>query len=135
MIPTITRISPAAKVRLPSQSIGSLVRTPISRRLRYDQIVPAMPVGTETRKTSRHEIGASTPPSTSPMNMPLMPTTLLMPSASPRWFDGNASVRIATEFATRNAAPIPCTIRNEMSQSAPARPCIQSIVSSTEATV
>ena len=135
MIPIITSTRPAAKVRLPSQSIGSRVRTPISRRLRYDQIVPAMPVGTETRKTSRHEIGASRPPSTSPMNMPLMPTTLLIPSASPRWFDGNASVRIATEFATRNAAPIPCTIRKLISQSAPARPWSQSIVSSSDASV
>ena len=54
MIPIITSTSPAANVRLPSQSIGARVRTPISRRLRYDQIVPTMPNGTETRKTSRH---------------------------------------------------------------------------------
>ena len=67
--------------------------------------------------------------------MPLMPTTLLIPSARPRWFAGKASVRIATEFATRKAAPIPCTIRKEISQSAPARPCIQSIVSSSDASV
>ena len=135
MIPTITSTSPAAKVRFPAQSIGSRVRTPISRRLRYDQIVPRIPNGTETRKTSRQEIGASTPPSTRPMNRPLIPTTLLIPSASPRWFAGNASVRIATEFATRKAAPIPCTIRNPIRQSAPARPCSQSTVSSSDASV
>ena len=135
VIPIITSTSPAANVRLPGQSIGSRVRTPISRRLRYDQTVPTIPAGTETRKTSRHEIGASSPPSTRPMNMPLMPTTLLIPSARPRWFSGKASVRMATELATRKAAPTPCTIRKEMSQSAPARPWSQSIVSSSDATV
>ena len=45
------------------------------------------------------------------MNMPLTPTMLLIPSAIPRWLAGNASVRIAAEFASRNAPPIPCTIR------------------------
>ena len=69
------------------------------------------------------------------MNWPLIPTTLLIPSASPRWLAGNASVRIATEFAIRNAAPMPWTIRNTISQSAPARPVIQSIVRSSDATV
>ena len=69
------------------------------------------------------------------MNTPLMPTTLLIPSASPRWCAGNASVRIATELAIRNAAPIPWTIRHPISQSAPAGPLIQSIVSSSEESV
>ncbi len=69
------------------------------------------------------------------MNIPLIPTTLLIPSARPRWFAGKASVRMATELATRNAAPIPCTIRKPISQSAPARPCIQSIVSSSDESV
>ena len=32
------------------------------------------------------------------MNWPLIPTTLVIPSARPRWFAGNASVRIATEL-------------------------------------
>jgi hypothetical protein len=45
------------------------------------------------------------------MKEPLMPATLLIPSAIPRWFEGNASVRIAAEFATRKAAPTPWTIR------------------------
>ncbi len=71
----------------------------------------------------------------SPMNCPLMPTTLLSPSAIPRWFGGKASVRIAAEFAIRNAAPTPCTRRKLISQSAPARPSIQSIVSRSDATV
>ena len=129
------RTSPNAKVMFPSQSIGAGSCTPISRSLRCDQIVPKIPNGTETRKTSRQLIGASRPPSSSPMNWPLIPTTLFRPSASPRWLAGNASVRIAAEFAIRNAAPTPCTSRKPISQSAPARPCIQSIVSRSDATV
>ena len=135
VIPIITSTRPPAKVTLPAQSIGARRCTPISRRLTRDQIVPKMPNGTETRKTSRQSIAARKPPRTSPMNTPLIPTTLLMPSASPRWLAGNASVRIATELAISNAAPIPWTIRNTISQSAPAAPVIQSIVSSSEASV
>ena len=45
------------------------------------------------------------------MNIPLTPTMLLIPSAIPRWLAGNASVMIAAAFASRNAAPTPCTIR------------------------
>ena len=78
--------------------------------------------GRRRGRSSRQEIGARTPPRTRPMNMPLIPTTLLIPSARPRWFAGNASVRIATEFAIRKAAPIPCRMRKPISQSAPARP-------------
>ena len=44
--------------------------------------------------------------------MPLTPTMLLMPSAMPRWLAGNASVMIAAALASRNAAPMPCTMRN-----------------------
>ncbi len=44
--------------------------------------------------------------------MPLTPTMLLMPSAMPRWFSGNASVMIAAALAIRHAPPIPCTILN-----------------------
>ena len=43
--------------------------------------------------------------------MPLTPTMLLMPSAMPRWLAGKASVMIAAAFASRNAAPTPCTMR------------------------
>ena len=135
MTAIITSTSPTANVRLPAQSIGAGRRMPTSRSFRRDHTVPNRPNGTDTRKTSRQSIGASTPPSTRPMNWPLIPTTLLIPSASPRWLDGNASVRIAAEFPIRNAAPMPCTIRKKISQSAPARPCIQSIVSRSDASV
>ncbi len=59
----------------------------------------------------RQLIGASSPPRTSPTNMPLTPTMLLIPSAIPRWLAGNASVTIAAEFASRKAPPTPCTRR------------------------
>ncbi len=68
-------------------------------------------MGTETRKISRHWIGPSRPPSTSPMNDPLMPATWLIPSAMPRWSCGKASVRMAAEFAMSMAAPTPWNTR------------------------
>jgi len=69
------------------------------------------------------------------MNTPLTPTMLLIPSAMPRWLAGNASVRMAAELASRNAAPMPCTMRNAIRYSAPARPVIQSTVNNSEASV
>ncbi len=69
------------------------------------------------------------------MKTPLTPTMLLMPSAIPRWLAGKASVRIAAEFASRNAAPIPWTMRKTIRYSAPARPVIQSTVKNSEAIV
>ena len=135
VIPIMIRTRPTANVAFPIQSIGARLRTPISLSLRCDHTVPTRPNGTETRNTSRQSMGASSPPTRRPMNWPLIPTTLLRPSASPRWFAGNASVRIAAEFAIRNAAPTPCTSRKPISQSAPAEPCIQSIVSRSDATV
>jgi hypothetical protein len=87
--------------------------------------VPNRPNGTETKNTSRQDTGASTPPSTSPMNDPAMAATMLIPRARPRWSGGNASVRIAEELAIRKAAPIPCTTRMTIIQRAPALPCIQ----------
>ena len=84
---------------------------PRSSSLEYAQIVPPTPKGTETRKTSRQSSGPSRPPSMSPMKDPDMAATLLIPSARPRWFEGNVSVRIAAEFAMSIAAPRPWTIR------------------------
>ncbi len=69
------------------------------------------------------------------MNMPLTPTMLLIPSAMPRWRAGNASVMIAAALASRHAPPMPCTMRKTIRYVAPGRPCIQSIASSSEATV
>ncbi len=56
------------------------------------------------------------------MNDPEMPATMLMPSAMPRSSTGKASVRMAVELAMSSAPPMPCTMRNPMSQSAPALP-------------
>ncbi len=66
------------------------------------------------------------------MNDPLIPATLLIPSARPRWLLGKASVSMAAELAMMNAAPIPWTIRMTMSHSAPDWPVIQSMVSSSD---
>ncbi len=97
--------------------------------------MPNTPTGTEIRNTSRQSIGASSPPSTSPTNIPLTPTMLLIPSAMPRWLAGNASVMIAAALASRHAPPMPCTIRKTIRYVAPARPVIQSTVRNSDATV
>ena len=69
------------------------------------------------------------------MKVPLTPTMLLMPKAIPRWWVGKASVMIAAALANRQAPPTPWTSRMTMRYVAPLRPCIQSIASSSEATV
>ena len=46
-----------------------------------------------------------------------------MPIARPRWFGGNASVRIAALLAKRKPEPTPCTSRKRISSSAPVLPC------------
>jgi len=94
--------------------------------------VPSTPTGTDTRNTQCQSIGASTPPTSRPRNEPAIAATPLMPSASPRWLAGNASVRIAAELAIRNAPPMPWTMRQPISHHAAASPCIQVIASSTE---
>ncbi len=109
---TIRQTSPIANVTFPHQSIRALLGVESSRSFRYAHTVPNSPTGTEIRNTSRQLTGASRPPSTSPMNMPLTPTMLLIPSAIPRWFCGNASVMIAAAFAIRQAPPMPWKIRN-----------------------
>ena len=70
------------------------------------------------------------------MNMPLTPTMLLIPSAMPRWWAGNASVMIAAALASRQAPPMPCTMRKTMRYvgAAAARASSRS-ASSSEATV
>ena len=134
-MPTITRIRPTAKVAFPHQSIRAALRTPISRRLWYDHAVAIRPTGTETRKTRRQLIGARMPPSTRPRNEPTTIAMLFTPSASPRSFCGNASVRMALELANTSAPPTPCPTRITISQIAPAAPCIQVTESRIENTV
>ena len=135
VIPIMIEIKPAAKVILPAQSMLARWRSPSSRSFKYDQTVPRSPSGTETRKTSRQLMAASTPPKIKPMNDPLMPATLLIPSAIPRWLEGKASVRMADELATRNAAPMPWTIRPMMSHTAAACPVKGTTLSCNDASV
>ncbi len=94
--------------------------------------MPITPMGTEIRKMRRQLIGASNPPMTRPMNEPVMPAMLLIPSAMPRWCSGKASVRIAATFAESMAAPTPWKMRIVISQMAAAVPCIGVMVSSSE---
>ena len=105
---------------LPHQSIGARFGVERSSSFMYAQTVPNRPTGTLIRKTSRQSIGARMPPSTSPTNIPLTPTMLLIPSAIPRWWTGNASVMIAAALASRHAPPTPCTIRHTIRYVAPA---------------
>jgi hypothetical protein len=115
-------VSPIPNVRLPGQSIFECVTVPSSSRRMYAQIVPSSPTGTLTKKTRRQLIAARTPPTTSPTNWPARKEMPLMPKARPRCSGGKASVRMACEFANRNAPPTPCTRRMKMIQIAPAGP-------------
>src|SRR5689334_20187627 len=115
-MPTRIATSPVANKMLPHQSIRACLRTPMSLSMKYAHTVPNAPIGAETRNTRCQLIGPSTPPSSSPRNEPAIAAIELMPSAVPRWLAGNASVRIAVELANRNAPPMPCTIRQPISQ-------------------
>ena len=132
VMPTMTSISPAAKVMLPHQSIDDGWRMPRSSSLKYPHKVPNTPNGTETKKTSLQSIVARIPPTTRPKKRPAMLATLFVPRAKPLWWAGKVSVMIAPELAAMNAPPTPCTRRMPISHHAPARPVIQSTESSTE---
>ena len=98
-------------------------------------MVPKMPIGTLTQNTSRQSTAASSPPSSSPTNWPEMPAIWLMPSAMPRLFAGNASVRMAAELDISIEPPKAWTIRPMISHSAPPPPVIGSSDSPIEASV
>ena len=134
-MPTMMATRPSAKVRFPGQSRRAVPRRGTSRRLRYAHTVPNRPKGTDTRKISRHWIGASTPPRTRPRNEPLIADTWFTPMAMPRWSGGNASVRMAEELAISRAAPTPWKTRMMTSHSAAAVPLIQVRVSTSEKNV
>jgi hypothetical protein len=87
--------------------------------------VPNRPNGTETKKTSRQSMGASTPPRIRPRNEPPIAAMPLIPIALPRSSRGNASVRMAVELANRNAPPTPWNTRMMMIHNAPCVPVNQ----------
>ena len=97
--------------------------------------MPNTPTGTLTQNTARQSIAASRPPATRPMNMPASPATWLVPSAKPRRSGGNASVRIAAEFAMSMDPPMAWSTRQPISHSAPWPPWKGSKESRMEATV
>src|SRR6185369_5743900 len=130
-----TAVRPIAKVALPHQSMRALRRIPVSCNDLYAQMVPMTPTGTLTQKMDRQFHSASTPPSTSPMNDPAMPATMLMPRAMPRWLGGNTSVRMAIELAMIIEPPIAWITRSPISHSAPLLPVNGSSESAMDMTV
>ena len=135
MTPTSTMARPAAKVTLPSQSMEPGVRVPTSRSRAKPQMVPITPIGTLIKKTRRQLIPASRPPITRPRKEPAMAAIMLMPSASPRWLAGKASVRMAAELDIIMAPPTAWTMRSTISSSAPVAPWLQTSESPMAATV
>ena len=119
----------------PTQSILARLVVAISRRLLYAQTVPNSPIGTFTQNTRRQSHAASRPPSSSPTNCPEIPAIWLTPSAMPRLLAGNASVKIAAEFAISIAPPNACTKRHPISHIAPSVPVSGSSESAIEASV
>ena len=97
--------------------------------------MPNSPIGTFTQNTRRQFHAASRPPSSSPTNCPEIPAIWLTPSAMPRLLAGNASVRIAAEFAISIAPPNACTKRQPISHIAPSVPVSGSSESAIEASV
>ena len=130
MIPTITEMRPTANVTFPAQSIEVLCGGTTSCSIVYAHTVQNRPMGTETRKISRQLMGASRPPATSPMNVPLVAATPLMPRAIPRWPAGKTSVRMAPELANSIAPPTPWKIRMTIRKMAPGAP-VNHVIEST----
>jgi hypothetical protein len=122
---------PAAKERLPSQSILALMRTPISFSLRYAHTVPKTPIGTFARKTQRQPTSESSPPARMPRKEPKIPAIMFIPRARPSSSAGKASVMMAAEFAMSNAPPMAWNIRRMTSSKAPLEPLLQTTESRT----
>ena len=121
VMPIRIALSPTAKVTFPHQSMRPRCRSPLSRSL---QVGPYRAEDADGHVDPEHGApvrAASTPPATSPMNMPARPATWLMPSAKPRWSEGNASVRIAAELAISMDPPNAWSTRQPISQSARGR--------------
>jgi len=135
VIAASTLVRPMAKVALPHQSMRALRRIPVSCNDLYAQMVPSSPTGTLTQKMDRQFHSASTPPSTSPMNWPAMPATMLMPSAMPRLSAGKTSVMIATELARIIEPPMAWMTRSPINHSAPLAPVNGSSESRIDITV
>ncbi len=84
--------------------------------------MPKTPTGTLTQNTARQSQADSRPPATRPMNIPASAEIWLVPSAKPRRSGGNASVRIAAEFAISMDPPTACRNRQPISHIAPCVP-------------
>ena len=67
------------------------------------------------QNTHGQSIATSAPPSTGPSTSPIAATIVFVPIATPSCSRGNASVTSAAALANRNAAPMPCRMRQRMS--------------------
>ena len=85
-------------------------------------MVPITPKGTLIKNTYLQLNIASTPPKIRPKNCPDINATMLIPSAFPSSFGGNASVNMAALLAINNALPTACNILNPIISNAPASP-------------
>ena len=104
--------------------------------MRYAQTVATTPIGTETRKTSRQRDRCEHAAEHEAEERAGDRRDRCSRRARGRAGSaGNASVRIALEFANSSAPPTPCPTRIRISQSAPALPCIQVTESRIEKTV
>ena len=128
-------IKPSANVRFPAQSIFACRRAPgTSRSFRYDQTVPKTPNGTETMKTSRHSIGASSPADHEADEHPADPDDVRDPEREPALV-GRERVgedRSAVREQEGGADPLQDPPARSASRRRPG-PCIQSIDSAREA--
>ncbi len=97
--------------------------------------MPNTPTGTLIQNTKRQSMAASRPPATRPTNWPARPAIWLVPSAKPRRSAGNASVRIAAEFAISMDPPTAWSTRQPISHIAPPPAWKGSNESKTEAKV
>src|SRR3954463_4811989 len=89
----------------PHQSMVAARRWPPSRSERSARGVATMPIGTDTRKMSRHDIGASTPPMTRPRKEPAMAAMLFTPSARGGWWAGDRVVEDRFGLGNQQRAP------------------------------
>jgi hypothetical protein len=94
-----------------------------------------MPTGTFTQNTARQSHTASSPPRASPRNCPAKIAAWFTPMAKPRRYFGNASVKIAAEFAVSIEPPSACRNRQPISHIAACEPVKGSSDSRTEAAV
>ena len=105
-------VIPSVEVTAPAMSKCPLRRGVSCRAMRPTSST-AMPIGTFTNITQRHETSSvSTPPATRPIAPPAAETVVNRPMARTRWGPSEKMVvRSASEDGAASAAPTPCRAR------------------------